>query len=192
VKKISLSKLAAATLMLCGLLPTFAAAMPWKNETARVRLQLPGKWAPVTAKIAGQRMKTSQDSADAEFYRKAKARLASGDFFLFEAAPRSKVRADLQVMPMGKPLRTMTEQDIRNLCVLWVQRHGENERPFSACKPRKLGIAWTADLSYEADERGNFEEYAIRYFRADGTLILFTVTGTREQAEALFRKTAFY
>lgn len=181
-----------AALFLASLSSVPAQAAPWKNASIGVRINLPGQWKPITAKMAAERAKAAKDPADAEFYGKVKARLGAGDFFLFEEKPRGKVRADLQVMRMGKPLRALTEQDILNLCPLWAERHGENERPFSDCRPRKLGNAWTAYLEYEADEAGYPAEYTIRHFKAQGDLVLLTVTGTREEAEAIFRNTKFF
>ena len=168
-----------------------AGAAPWKNESLRVNVNLPGTWKPITAKIADQRLKAATDSADILFYGELKKRTLAGNFFVFEQRPGSKVRADLQSTFLGRPLGgVLKEKDIRNLCPLWAQNHDENERPFQDCQPRKLGIAWTAFLTYEP-EPGSFE-YQVKYFRPDGTLILFTVAGTRAQAEAIFRNTKFY
>ncbi len=177
------------SLILLASIPTMAA--PWKNEALRVEVNLPGTWKFVSPKMAGQRIKSSADSADIIFYRELKKRTEAGSLFLFEEKPKSKVRADLQINYLGKPLGgTLTKQDIQNLCPLWAKNHDEGERPFLDCQPRKLGIAWTALLTYEPAPATY--EYQIKYFRTDGMLILFTVAGTRAQAEAIFKATKFY
>jgi hypothetical protein len=176
-------------LALISTLPSMAA--PWQDESLRIKVNLPGTWKFITPKMADQRMKSSRDSADIVFYGELKKRTETGNFFVFEQRPKSKVRADLQTGYLGKPLGgTLAERDIKNLCPLWAANRDENERPFLDCQPRQLGIAWTALLTYEPEP--GVHEYQIKYFRPDGTLILFTVRGTRAQAEAIFRNTKFY
>ena len=171
-----------------------ATAAPWKNDAMGVLVNFPGTWKLITPKIAYQRMraaKASNDSADMLFYGELKKRTQTGNFFLFEEKPKSKVRADIQAAAMGKPMRALNEADIVKLCPLWAQNRRENERPFTECGPRKLGTAWTAYFVYQADPAGN-TEYQIKHFRTDGTLIQFTVAGSRAQAEAIFSHTKFY
>ena len=175
-------------LALISAVPAFAA--PWENESLRIKVNLPGSWKLITPKVADQRMKAAADSFDVIFYGELKKRTEAGNFFVFEKSPKSKVRADLQSTPLGKPLRPMTARDIKNLCPLWAKNHDENEMPFQDCQPRKLGIAWTALLTYQP-EPGSYE-YQVKYFRTDGTLILFTVAGKKADAEAIFRNAKFY
>ena len=136
-------------------------------------------------------MRTAKDSGAIVFYGELKKRTQAGNFFLFEEKPNGKVRADIQAAAMGKPMRSLTQADIVNLCPLWANSRRENERPFTECGPRKLGAAWTAYFVYQADPDGN-TEYQIKHFRTDGTLIQFTVAGSRAQAEAIFTHTKFY
>jgi hypothetical protein len=168
-----------------------AGAASWKNDSLRIRIQLPGTWAFVTPAVADQRIRSAKEEEDALFYAELKKRTEAGSLFLFEKSPKSKVRADLQSTPLGRPLGgVLLERDIRNLCPLWAANPGENEMPFLDCQPRKLGIAWTALLTYEPAP-GRFE-YQVKYFRPDGKLILLTVAGTKADAEAMLKNTRFY
>ena len=167
------------------------AAATWENQSLRVKIALPGTWKFISPKMSAQRIKSAKDSADIIFYGELKKRTEAGNFFVFEEKPKSRVRADLQASPMGKPIRAMNDRDIQNLCPLWAQNRQENERPFVECGPRKLGNAWTAYFVYQADPDGK-TEYQIKYFRTDGTLIQLTVAGTQAQSEAIFKNTKFY
>jgi hypothetical protein len=169
-----------------------AHAAAWKNDSLRVRINLPGTWKFITPKMADQRLTSAKDDEGVAFYSELKKRTQTGDLFVFEKSPKSKVRADLQTGYLGKPLgRVLAEQDIRNLCPLWAANPAENEIPFLDCQPRKLGIAWTALLTYQTGPEGKME-YQIKYFRPDGRLILFTVAGSKTDAEALFKNIKFY
>jgi hypothetical protein len=180
------SVLPAFVLVLCAA----AQGAPWKSEGARVRVDFPKGWEPVTARIADKRRAESREAADSSFYAELARRLRAGRFHFFEQRKTGR-RADLQYTSFGSRLRELREQDIRNLCPRWAEDNAEQGLRMIGCGPMKLGTAWVARMEFQADP-GGVGDHQIQRFDTSGTHVVFTLRGTRAEADSLFKRTRFF